>query len=206
MSRIGLFAPIYDHLISPLERAGLARWRRRAWAEVPQTGLGLELGVGTGANFVHHPNGARVVATDISPRMLRRAAANPQRRGAPLAAADAMRLPFADHTFHWVAETLIFCEVPDPVAGLREVRRVLRPAGRLVMLEHVRPPGAWGVAADVATRVSAPLLGEHYNRDPVVSLAAAGLELERREWLWRRLVVLLIARAPGLSEAREEAG
>ncbi|MDQ3308604.1 MAG: hypothetical protein M3497_00575 [Gemmatimonadota bacterium] len=59
----------------------------------------------------------------------------------------------------------MFCEVPDPLAGLGEVRRVVRRGGCLVLLEHVRPSGGLGVAAEVATALSRPLVGEHFNRN-----------------------------------------
>jgi phosphatidylethanolamine/phosphatidyl-N-methylethanolamine N-methyltransferase len=193
-----VFASAYDALTRPLEHGALGRWRARLWAEVPTTGHGLEVGYGTGANAIFHDGRPRLVATEISPEMLDRA----RRRGdgtataspTALAAADVQALPFRDGSFDWVAETLVFCEVQDPVAGLAEVRRVLRPGGRFFMLEHVRPGGALGHLADIATRVAAPLIGEHYDRDTEAHVRTAGLTVERREWLWRDVVVLLLAR------------
>lgn len=187
--------PVYDLLTGPLERRALACWRRRVWAEVPSCGLGLEIGTGTGANFPYHPQAAYTVATDISIRMIRHAAVKREEGSPRLVACDAQALPFRDATFDWVAETLVFCEVPDPVAGLREIRRALRPGGRLVMLEHVRPSGWLGRVADAVTAVTAPVIGEHFNRDAEACVREAGLEIERREWLWRDAVVLLVARA-----------
>lgn len=195
MSAIGRLAPVYDRLTAPLERRSLARWRRRTWAEVPATGVGLEIGAGTGANFPFHPPKARVFASDLSPAMLRQAARRPERAGAPRVAADVRALPFRDGAFDWAAATLVFCEVPDPVAGLREARRVLRPGAPLTLLEHVRPSGWLGWVADAVSTVTAPLWGEHFDRRTEEHVRAAGFRVERREWLWRDAVVLLVARA-----------
>lgn len=193
---IDFLAPVYDRLTAPLEHRSLARWRRRAWNCVPPGGAGLEIGVGTGANFRYYPGGAWAVATDVSPRMLRQAKEKPERAGRPLVACDAQALPFRDTTFDWVAEALVFCEVPDPVAGLIEIRRVLKPDGVLVMLEHIRPSGWLGRVADAATALSAPLWGEHFNRDAESFVRDTGFQIERSEHLWRDAVVLLVARAP----------
>jgi phosphatidylethanolamine/phosphatidyl-N-methylethanolamine N-methyltransferase len=189
-----LVAWLYDAATAPLEHRGFGRWREAVWREVPPGGLGLEVGAGTGANFAYHPGGARVVGIDVSFAMLRRVREKPAGGGAPLVVADVAVLPFADASFDWVAETLVFCEVRDPIAGLRELRRVLRAGGRLVMLEHVRPSGLLGVAADALSAVTAPLWGEHFDRDTEAAVLAAGFVVERREWLWRDAVVLLVAR------------
>ena len=199
---IGWLAPVYDRLTAPLEHRSFARWRKSAWARVPAGGLGLEIGAGTGANFPYYPAGAQVVATDVSDRMLAQARAKPDRNGAPLVTCDVQALPFRDGTFDWAAETLVFCEVPDPVAGLRELRRVLKPSGHLVMLEHVRPSGWLGRAADALTAVTAPLWGEHFNREAEAYVRAAAFKIHRSERLWRDGVVLLVAgeSQPGFSD------
>jgi phosphatidylethanolamine/phosphatidyl-N-methylethanolamine N-methyltransferase len=189
-----LIARLYDAATAPLEHGGFGRWRQAVWRKVPRDGLGLEVGAGTGANFAYHPDAAQVIGMDISFAMLRRVREKPAGGGAPLVVADVAALPFADTTFDWVAETLVFCEVRDPIAGLRELRRVLRPGGPLVMLEHVRPSGLLGVAADALSAVTAPLWGEHFDRDAETTVLAAGFVIERREWLWRDGVVLLVAR------------
>ncbi len=195
-SPTAIFAPLYDRLTAPLERMALAHWRHRLWSEVPQAGRGLEIGAGTGANFPFHPPGARIVATDLSLRMLREAQRRRDAAPVPLVVADVQALPFRDGSFDWVAETLVFCEVAAPVRGLRELRRVLRPGGELLMLEHVRPGGWLGRLADAVSALTGPLLGEHFNRRPQRSLRAADLELERQAFLWRDLILLLIARRP----------
>jgi phosphatidylethanolamine/phosphatidyl-N-methylethanolamine N-methyltransferase len=189
-------APVYDRLTAPMERGALGRWRHRVWAEVPHSGLGLEIGSGTGVNFLFHPLDARVIATDLSLGMLRKSRPRAEGRATALVASSVEALPFPDGTFDWAVATLVFCEVTDPIAGLAEVRRVLRPGARLVLLEHVRPPGRLGAVAAAITAISSPLVGEHFDRDTEANVERAGFRIRHRESLWRETVVLLTAEAP----------
>jgi ubiquinone/menaquinone biosynthesis C-methylase UbiE len=137
MSR--LFAAIYDPFMGSAERACLGRWRTELLAEA--AGDVLEIGAGTGANLPFYPSTvSRLVLTEpdadmlakLAPRMTLCAAPRIETRAA---AADA--LPFDDATFDVVVSTLVLCSVPDVARTLAEVRRVLRPGGRLLFLEHV---------------------------------------------------------------------
>ena len=134
---------------TPLELLAFNRLRRRLWSEVHGARV-LEVGVGTGKNLPYHPDGARSVAIDISPRMLRRAASRAQHLGrdVDLVLADAQHLPFRDDTFDSAADTFVFCSVPDPIAGLEEVRRVVRDEGQIHLVEHVRAPQSRDGAID----------------------------------------------------------
>src|SRR3990172_8549687 len=138
--RYDRMAPFYDLEQALGERLFFGRLRPELWATVPEGARVLEVGVGTGINMSHYPRGARVSAIDVSERMLRRATKRAVRLGVPveLAQMDAQHLDFPDESFDAVVATFVFCSVPDPVAGLREVRRVLRPGGQLLLLEHVR--------------------------------------------------------------------
>lgn len=133
---------LYDALCGVLERAGLGEWRR--WLVAGARGRTLDVGCGTGRNLPLYGPGVRVVGVDPAGAPLRRA-----RRRAPAATlvrARSEALPFRDGAFDTVVSGLVFCSVDDPLRGLAEVRRVLRPGGTLRMLEHVRstsPARAW---------------------------------------------------------------
>lgn len=118
----------------------MADWRAGLLAGLE--GDVLEIGAGTGLNLAHYPGTVRrLVLTDPEPAMLDRLRPRLTRVAEGVATevqvADAGQLPFADDSFDTVVATLVLCSVPDPAAALAEVRRVLRPDGRLVFLEHV---------------------------------------------------------------------
>ena len=140
-----LLAPLYDRLVAPSEEACFRAWRTELLAEL--SGEVLEIGAGTGANVERYPATVTdVTFTEPDPGMRRQLvdrldAARATRSFAPTAgvvtADRSERLPFDDESFDAAVATLVLCTVPDPDATLAEVRRVLRPGGRLVFLEHV---------------------------------------------------------------------
>jgi phosphatidylethanolamine/phosphatidyl-N-methylethanolamine N-methyltransferase len=173
-------ATLYDVMEVPVELLAFKRLRKRLWSEV-QGALVLEVGVGTGKNLPYHPNDTRSVAIDISPRMLRRADRRARRlgRAVDLVLADAQHLPFRDGAFDAAADTFVFCSVPDPIAGLREVHRVVRDGGRVHLLEHVRARNPIvGRLMDLANPVAIRMTGANINRDTVGNVARAGITLD----------------------------
>src|SRR3970040_262143 len=173
-------AGLFDFWEAPIEAFAFKRLRKRLWSEVPGARI-LEVGVGTGKNLPYHPEGSRSVAVDLSPGMLRRAARKADRlgRGVDLLLAAPQRLPFRDGAFDAAAATFVFCSVPDPVLGLREVRRVLRQDGDLHLLEHVRSrnPIA-GKLMDWTNPLWVRVSGANINRDTVDNVQRAGFELD----------------------------
>ncbi|HXH56037.1 class I SAM-dependent methyltransferase [Iamia sp.] len=139
-----LFARFYDPLLAPMEEAGLQIWRAELLAEL--AGTVVEIGAGTGANLAHYPAAVeRLILTEPEPGMLAqlRPRLDQVRSEIEVTAqrASASSLPLGDDEADAVVTTLVLCSVPDPGAVLTEVRRVLRPGGRLVFLEHVAAEG-----------------------------------------------------------------
>ena len=182
-SRYDRQAALFDITEAPNEFLLFGRLRKQLWREV-EAGRLLEIGVGTGKNMPHYPAGARVVALDLSPRMLRKAAARAERlgRSMDLVLADAQRLPFRDGAFDGAAATFVFCSVPDPIAGLSEVKRVVNGGGRIDLMEHVRarlPLAGW--VMDVLNPLVVRMMGANINRDTVGNVGRAGIEIDEVE-------------------------
>ncbi|PRX99051.1 class I SAM-dependent methyltransferase [Allonocardiopsis opalescens] len=166
-----------------------ARLCRRA------AGRTLDVAVGTGLNLPHYPEGAAVTGVDLSGGMLaqarRRAAALD--RPVELREADAQRLPFADASFDTVLCTLALCAIPDQAAAIGEMYRVLRPGGRLLLIDHVEyahPPMRWLEPAR-ARRGGRPV-----RRRPLRLAAERGFAVDRHRRLALGLVDEVVAHRP----------
>jgi SAM-dependent methyltransferase len=134
-----IFAATYDQQIKRAERAGLAAMRQAVVSQA--SGEVLEIGGGTGANLAHYgPAVTALTITEPEAPMLKRLQRKVQAEaaGPTVLRAPAEDLPFDDGTFDVVVSTLVLCGVDDQPRAIRELRRVLRPQGRLLFLEHVR--------------------------------------------------------------------
>ena len=137
--RTRFFAMTYDRQIARAEKAGLRAFRERLLAGA--SGDVLEIGGGTGANLsCYGPAVTALTITEPQPPMLRRleARARAERPSARVLRAPAEDLPFDDDSFDVAVSTLVLCGVDDQPRALRELRRVLRPGGRLLFIEHLR--------------------------------------------------------------------
>ena len=133
------FALTYDRQLAKVEQAGLQALRQRLLADA--TGRVLEVGGGTGANLPFYGPGVEsLTITEPEPAMLRRLERRVSEQGPQtnVLRARAEDLPFDDDSVDVVVSTLVLCGVDDQPRALRELRRVLRPGGRLTFIEHVR--------------------------------------------------------------------
>jgi ubiquinone/menaquinone biosynthesis C-methylase UbiE len=137
--RSRLFAATYDRMSARAEEAGLGELRRSLLARAD--GRVLEIGAGTGINLRHYGPGVEsLTLTEPERAMLRRLEqrVNTEASATTVLRAPAEDLPFEDGSFDTAVSTLVLCGVDDQPRALRELRRVLRPGGRLLFLEHVR--------------------------------------------------------------------
>ena len=190
-------APGYDRMIRIPEL--LLFGCGREWATSLAVGRTLEVAAGTGRNLPHYARELPMTAIDVSERMLglaRQRAASLE-RGAEFLVSDAQALPFDDASFDTVVATLALCSIPDDRAGVAEMSRVLRPGGRLVLLEHVRSPLA---AVRRVQRALEPLFmrieADHLLREPERRVQEAGLEIEHLERSKLGIVLRLAACKP----------
>lgn len=172
-------APHYDAAMRPLERWFLKRWRAELFSQLPENGVILEVGAGTGLNFEFYRREAVGVATEPSIEMLKIAKNKRRPEGLTLVQSFAEKLPFRDASFDAAFASLVFCSVESPQAAFLELRRVVRPGGTIVLLDHVRPRGLLGPVFDVLNLIIVPLWGDHVNRRTATAASSAGLDVLR---------------------------
>jgi ubiquinone/menaquinone biosynthesis C-methylase UbiE len=175
----------------------------REWVCSQAEGEVLEVGIGTGRNLPHYRSGVRLTGVELSPAMLKIARTRARELGVEidLRVGDAQALEFPDQSFDNVVCTLSLCTIPDDRAAIREVRRVLRPGGRFLLLEHVRSPL---LPVRLGQRLLDPLAvrfeADHLLREPLEHLRAEGFEVERLERSKLGIVERIAARKPVTEE------
>jgi ubiquinone/menaquinone biosynthesis C-methylase UbiE len=187
----------YDREIAFFEKVLFAGGRE--WVCSRARGDVLELAAGTGRNFAHYPADARLTAIELSPAMLdlARLRAREAGREVDVWLGDAQALQFPDESFDTVTCTLALCTIPDDRAAVAEARRVLRPGGRLLLLEHVRSPRR---TIRAAQRLLDPLAirfkADHLAREPLDHLAAEHFVIDELQRSKLGIVERVAARKP----------
>ena len=191
-------APRYDQRIALWEKILFGDGRQ--WACSRARGEVLEVAIGTGRNLAFYPKGIRLTGIDLSPAMLELARERAGELGldADLREGDAQELAFPDESFDTVVCTLSLCNIPGDCRAVAEMKRVLRPGGRLLLLDHVRAASRLVRAVQrVLEVVTVRLEGEHLLRRPLQHVQAEGFEVEQRERYKAGIVERLSARRPG---------
>lgn len=191
------FTTYYDRLMRPLETKSFSRIRRDLLKKA--TGEVLEIGSGTGINFQYYTEG-QVTALEPSDHMREQSLIRAKQSRVPitLVSGSAENLPFADDTFDTVVGTLVLCSVENPQKSISEIKRVLKPAGRVLLFEHVRLNGSpLGSLQDLFTPVWKKMCdGCHLNRDTAAYLHAEGIEIVRTESYFHKIFIVMEGR-PG---------
>ena len=174
--RYDRIAPYFEGLEAVMEGLFFKNWRKRLWAKVEGHHI-LEVGVGTGKNFDYYPADSRITAIDFSPEMLKQAAHKKARKAVSveLELMDAQSLVFADNSFDTVIGSFVFCSVPLPLKGLKELYRVCKPGGQVILLEHVLSSNP--VIAKVMNFINpaiVALVGANINRNTVKNVKSCG--------------------------------
>jgi len=170
-------ARVYDVLEYPMEK-GFSKWRKDLLKDAE--GKTLEVGIGTGKNIPYYPQDVKLTGIDFSPKMIEMAGKKAQNYdNVNLHVMDAEAMDFENESFDTVVTSCVFCSVPDPVKGLKEIKRVCKKGGKIMMLEHVRSENKMiGKMMDIANPLPLHIYGANINRRTYENLFKAGIEPE----------------------------
>ena len=190
-------APTYDRRIGFVER--YFGPEHRSWICSQAEGDVLEVAIGTGLNIPLYPDEVRLTGIELSPEMLviaRRRAADIG-RDIDLQEGDAQALPFPDASFDTVVCTYSLCNIPDEGLAVAEMKRVVRPGGKLLLLDHIRSsitPVYWVQRA--IEFVTVRMDGDHMTRRPLAQVKALGFDVVARERSKAGIVERIVAVKP----------
>jgi ubiquinone/menaquinone biosynthesis C-methylase UbiE len=177
-------APRYDRQIAFFEKIWFAGGRE--WLGGRARGRILEVAIGTGRNLSCYPADAAITGIELSSAMLAiaRQRASGLGREVNLREGDAEHLPFEDASFDTVVCALSLCTIPSPVAAVGEMRRVLVPGGRLLLLDHIGSTWPPVYAAQwLVERITIRAAGEHFTRRQLPLVKTAGFQIVETERL-----------------------
>ena len=191
-------APRFDKLMGFCERRVFGS-DHRAWACSQATGDTLEIAIGTGLNLPHYPADVHLTGLDLSPEMLALARSRAAELGrlVELKEGDAQELPFPDSSFDTVVCTYSLCNVPDETRTVSEMKRVLKPAGHLILVDHIRSsvkPIFW--FQRLVEAVTSRTEGEYMTRRPMEHVRNEGFDIQERKRMRAGVVERLVAVKP----------
>lgn len=187
-------APRYDREMGFWERVLFKG--AREWACSRVKGDVLEVAVGTGRNLKFYPQGTRLTGIELSPEMLkialtRRAELMPE---ADLRLGDAHKVEFPDASFDTIVCTFSLCSIPDSAAAVAEMKRVLRPDGELLAVEHVLSTSRIAAAIQRLLEPFARRQGDSLIRQPLEHLQREGFQIVKLERSKLGIVERIVAR------------
>ncbi len=179
--RYNRYSYFYDFFESPME-IFFGKYRKKLISQA--VGDILEVGVGTGNNLKYYSSSQDVIAIDFSEGMLSKAIRK-NTNNVKLSLMDVEKLEFPAESFDTVITTFVFCSVPHPIEGLKEIKRVLKPDGKLLMLEHVGSKKfPFNKLMNLLNPITVFFFGYNINRDTSQNIIKAGLEIEKEENLF----------------------
>ena len=185
---------IYDLLEVPMESMLMGKWRNTLIERVEGEKI-LEVGVGTGKNLQHYPENLEITGIDFSENMLEKAKRkNKDNKNIKLIEMDAQDMKFNDNIFDTVVTSCVFCSVPDPIEGLKEIRRVCKAGGKIIMLEHMRSDNeVVGKIMDAVNFIPLNIWGANINRRTIENLKKAGFNEKdiKVQDIWSDIVKLI---------------
>ena len=172
-------ARFYDLHSKFAEKLWFIKWRKKFFA--PLKGNILDVGIGTGKNIEFYDKEAKVIGIDFSEKMLEKAKEKlikTDTKNITLKHMDAENLHFKDNSFDYVVTSCVFCSVPNPIKGLKEIRRVLKPTGRLIMIEHVLSKNpVIALIEHVINPLTRLIMGANINRNTKQNIIKSGMKI-----------------------------
>lgn len=193
-NRYNRVSKIYDLMEKPMESILMDDWRKELFEKIEGKKI-LEVGVGTGKNLEFYSTDKEVTGIDFSEKMLEKAKNKSKDIDhVTLMEMDAENMTFEDNTFDTVVTSCVFCSVPDPVKGLKEIRRVCKNGGKVIMLEHMRSnKPVVGKIMDRINFIPLHIWGANINRQTLKNLQEAGFNKEDTTYknVWSDVVKII---------------
>jgi len=172
-------ANIYDFISNGSEKRWFSKWKKQYFS--PLKGNILEVGIGTGRSIEYYNNEAKVTGIDFSEKMLQKAEEKLDKLGIEniiLKKGDVENLEFEDNSFDYVVTSCVFCSVPNPIKGLKEIKRVLKPTGELIMIEHMLSKNPIIALLEyIHNPITKFITGANINRDTKQNILDSGMKI-----------------------------